>query len=146
MPQANPVISRHRLPQPYRGALIALWLTPIALLLVTIIIGTGANPALFDPRFILAVAVMGIPAYYIWQEGVDVLPDGLRVRIRLGGTYTFHELSDWHLGTISGSDFLSVWDWRKQRVLGCPSAHLTEFPTLLTTLKTRINRDPIMLV
>ena len=47
------VISRHRLPRPYRISLTVLWLTPIVLFLLTLVFSHGLTPALFDPRLLI---------------------------------------------------------------------------------------------
>ena len=71
MPQ-QPVLSRHRLPKTYRYLLAALWVTPALILLGSLMIARGISLHLVDPRLLLPLVVMALPALYIWREGVDV--------------------------------------------------------------------------
>jgi hypothetical protein len=71
------VITRHRLPCVYRVGLTVLWIVPLLIFIGAIIIGTGINLALLDPRFVLPALLMIAPALYFWQEGIDVLQSGI---------------------------------------------------------------------
>jgi len=78
----NRVISRHRLPEPYRSLLCGLWLTPQTLLLLTIITrAEGSLWGLLHPLTVLALLLTALPALYVWNEGVDVTERALRIRI-----------------------------------------------------------------
>ncbi|MBN8619744.1 MAG: hypothetical protein J0L63_12610 [Anaerolineae bacterium] len=133
-----PVISRHRLPRPYRCGLVVLWLLPILLLLAAFWIGRGPGLHLFDPRLWLPLLLMGLPALYIWHEGVDVLPDGLRIRVHWPRYRSYAELDNWHLDTRQGRRLLTVWDRDNHKVLEVHSAHLTDLPRLLQSLKANL--------
>ena len=74
----QPVLSRHRLPRTYRLSLTGLWLAPTALFLITFIIA-GLERAGFDLSLLLPLVMMAVPALYVWHEGIDVLPGGLRL-------------------------------------------------------------------
>lgn len=127
-------LSRHRLPQPYRALLIVFWLLPILLGVMAIGVGRGFSPAFFDPRFILLIALMSLPAFYIWQEGVDVFPEGLYVRVYVPRYYTYDELWTWR----QERGILTVWHDSRQKVLECHGVHLTDFEVLVGTLRENI--------
>src|SRR3712207_2626559 len=105
----QPVLSRHRLPRRFRVPLAALWLTPQALLVLTILSGRGLTPALFDPRFALPLLLMALPALYIWQEGVDVLPQGIVARVFWPRYYPYEALDTWYLDARAQRRVLTVW-------------------------------------
>ncbi|GAB4512199.1 MAG: hypothetical protein OHK0046_11350 [Anaerolineae bacterium] len=140
-------MSRHRLPSPYRYLLVGLWLAPALLLLIGIFLGRGMSLAFFDPRLLLPVALMALPALYIWQEGVDVLPHGIRRRVHLPRTYTYDELSRWYLGEEvlprMTARVLIIWDQDEARVISTHAAHLTNLPVLVAALSTHLRRDAV---
>ncbi len=137
MPQ-QPVISRHRLPAAYRYALAGLWVTPAFILLISLIIGRGFSLHFFDPRLLFPLIAMILPALYIWREGVDVLPEGLRIRIHGWRYRSFDELDNWYLDNRPNRRLLTVWDQHGRKVLECHTAHLTDLSKLLATLKDKL--------
>jgi hypothetical protein len=132
------VLSRHRLPNKYRYSIAALWLTPIFLLTLTILIGKGLTPALLDPRYLLPLAVLTIPAVYIWQEGVDVLPNGIRTRIHIPRYHDYSALDSWHFDQRRQRCILIVWDKGTRKVLECHAGHLSDLPLLLDSLRRHV--------
>jgi uncharacterized SAM-binding protein YcdF (DUF218 family) len=92
----EPIISRHRLPRFYRISLTTLWTAPIGLLVAAILIGHGFSAALFEPQLLLPLLLMCIPAVYVWQEGIDVLPGGIVRRIHWPRYYAYHQLDNWY--------------------------------------------------
>jgi hypothetical protein len=135
------VISRHRLPRPYRVSLCALWLAPLALLSVVLVARHGLA-ALFDPRLLLPLLVMGIPACYVWREGVDVLQSGIVRRVHLSRYYPFEGLDTWYYDPRDGRRVLTVWDAGRHKVLEVRAAHLTDLPGLLRALDARVRSRP----
>lgn len=143
------VISRHRLPAPYRALLTALWLTPIALLAGTLVIARGLSPALLDLRLAITFGLMALPALYVWREGVDVLRDGLRVRVACTRRYAYDHLGGWQLadrparkvgaqGLIECDRVLTIWDQHGQTALQVHAAHLTDLRRLITALQKHV--------
>lgn len=132
------VISRHRLTAPYRWALAALWALPAGILLVSALLGRGFSLHLADPRLLLPLALMALPALYIWREGVDVRGDGLVIRIHGWRYRSFAELDTWYLDARPQRRLLTVWDRRGYKVLECHAAHLTDLPLLLAALKQKL--------
>lgn len=132
----QPVLSRHRLPNVYRYSIVALWLTPIFLFLLTILLGKGMMA--LDLRLIVPMAIMTLPALYIWQEGVDVLPCGIRARVHIPRYYDYHMLHTYHYDARAERHVLTVWDVSARKVLECRAGHLTKFPTLLASLKENV--------
>lgn len=133
------VLSRHRLRQPYRVLLVALWLAPVGLLVAAVVIGKGMTPALFDPRLLLLLALMAVPALYVWQEGVDARRGGLTVRIQVPRFYAYTDLGGWHLAERPEGHILTVWDRDRSQVLAYHAAHLTNLPRLLHALETHLH-------
>lgn len=133
----GPILSRHRLPQPYRASLAALWLTPLALLTLTLVVSRGITLALFDPRLLLPLLAMALPALYVWREGVDVLPSGIIARVFVPRYYAYACLESWRCEPESA---LRVWDRQHQVVLECRPAHLTDLPVLLAALEDNLPR------
>ncbi len=132
------VLSRHRLPQPYRGLLIVFWLLPIGILLATLFLIKGMSGAFFDPRFLLILCLLALPALYIWQEGIDVLEDGLFTRIYVPRFHHYGVLDAWHLGDQPQRRVLTIWNEAGRKVLQCHAVHLTEFTVLEETLHQRL--------
>jgi hypothetical protein len=133
-----PVHSRHRLPEPFRSVLCGLWLTPATLMLLTLVHMHGLSWAVFHPFTLLAALVMALPAWYVWNEGVDVTETALRVRMTGWRVRTFEQLDTWHLDRRRDDAILTVWDRQNRRVIHTHAAHLTDLPALLRTLKTRV--------
>src|SRR5690606_7909107 len=117
MPQ--PIISRHRLPGRYRVGLMALWLTPPALLLLAPLLARGWDAALLDLRLWAMLLLMGLPALYIWQEGVDVHPDGLTARIFWPRFYPYAQLDTWYYDARADRRVITVWNAHDQKLLEC---------------------------
>ena len=134
----EPVLSRHRLPRNYRIALALLWVTPLALLIGAILVGRGFTAALFHPRFLLPALLMLIPALYIWQEGVDVLPSGIIARVFWPRYYAYDCLETWYYDARADKRVMTVWDAGNRKVLECRAGHLTDLPALLRALKDNV--------
>ncbi|MBI1281961.1 MAG: hypothetical protein GC179_27800 [Anaerolineaceae bacterium] len=134
----QPVLSRHRLPKGYRCALAALWVTPALILFLSLIVARGISLHLADPRLLLPLIGMALPALYIWREGVDVLPEGLHIRLHRWRYRSFEELDNWYLDNRPQRRLLTIWDQQGRKVLEIHAAHLTNLPTLLATLKDNL--------
>lgn len=132
------ILSRHRLRQPYRSLLVGLFLLPVPVLLLGLLIGNGMTPALFDPRLLLPLLVMLIPAVYVWREGIDTHPDGLTARIHWPRYYAYAELRGWRLEDHPEGIILTIWD-RQRQVLAVHAAHLTRLPMLLSALEKNVS-------
>jgi hypothetical protein len=133
---STPVLSRHRLPRVYRVGLAGLWLTPVVIFILTLFISHDFALNWVDARLLLCLALMCLPAAYIWREGVDVLPNGLRVRIHVPRTYAYDDLDNWYFDARSDKRVLTVWDSHNRRALECRG--LTDFPLLLRALKEHL--------
>jgi hypothetical protein len=134
----NPILSRHRLIHPYRIAMVATWVMPTCLFIITIALSRGLSLSLLDPRFLLPVLLMCLPAVYIWREGVDVLRDGIIARVHIPRYYPFTSLGTWYLDSRPNKRVLTVWDVDNRKVLECRPGHLTDLPRLLKTLKEHV--------
>lgn len=132
------VLSIHRLPRPYRVGLTALWLAPSGILLALLMLRWGLTGALFDLRLLLPLALMMLPALYVWQEGVDALPDGIVRRVHWPRYYAYDQLDFWHYDTHPTRQTLTVWDANRRKALECRAAHLTDLPLLLRTLRENL--------
>jgi lysylphosphatidylglycerol synthetase-like protein (DUF2156 family) len=133
-----PIISRHRLPRGYRVGLTALWLAPIVILLLTLVLRWREASAWLDIRLLLPLALMALPALYVWQEGVDILPHGIVRRVHVPRYFAFDHLDNWYYDQRPGRRVLTIWDSNQRKVLECRAAHLTDFPLLLRQLKDRV--------
>jgi hypothetical protein len=131
---AHTVISRHRLPLRYRLSLALLWAAPLVIFTAVICRYADAPLALLDPRFILPAALMLLPAVYIWQEGVDVLPGGLFRRMLLPRYFPYGRLGGWRCEAEPPRRLVSVWDRHERVVIECRVGHLTDLPLLLDAL------------
>lgn len=138
MKSPTDVISRHRLPRFYRVSLAALWLTPIGLFIAAIVLSRGFTLALFDPRFVLPLLLLTIPARYVWQEGIDVLRDGIIARTYWPRYYAYENLEDWYLDARPNRRVLTIWNQHRAKVFESRMGHLTELPTLLKALKEHV--------
>ena len=132
------VLSRHRLPRPYRVGIVLFWLAPIAMLVATLIAGRGLTPELLHPRFLLPLLLMALPAVYIWQEGVDVLPGGIVARVHLPRYHAYADLTMWRYDAQPDRHVLTVWGCEHVKVLECRGGHLTNLPLLLDTLSQNL--------
>lgn len=132
------VISRHRLPRSYRLGLTGLWLAPILLLFLALLLGCGVSPALVDPRLLLLLGVMAVPALYVWREGVDVLSGGLITRVHWPRYHAYETLDNWYYDGRPERRVLTVWAQGGQKVLECRAGQLTDWPALLAALKTNL--------
>ncbi|MEO0565868.1 MAG: hypothetical protein AAF125_27410 [Chloroflexota bacterium] len=133
------ITSRHRLPEPYRSLLCALWLTPTTLLALTLIRFGGLSWALLHPLTLGALALMTLPAWYVWREGVDVTDKALHIRITGWHHRHFDQLTHWHLDRRNpDAPILKVWDEHGRMVIYTHATHLTELPLLLRVLKSRV--------
>ena len=136
------VLSRHRLPRLYRVGIAILWTAPIVILTLAILVSQGITAALLDPRFWLPLAIMAVPALYIWREGVDVLSDGIVSRVHWPRYYPYQQLDNWYYDSRADRRVLTVWDGHNRKVLECRAGHLTDLPKLLTALKANLrNRN-----
>lgn len=132
------VLSRHRLPPPYRYLLAGLWLALPVLLLVALLIGQGMSPALFDPRLLIPLLVMALPALHTWQQGIDVHQDGLTLRLYLPSYHAYTTLADWHVKPTAQGRIL--WIEGEQTRVSYHAAHLTDLANLLAALEQNVNR------
>jgi hypothetical protein len=134
----EPVLSRHRLPRAYRVSLAALWLTPMVIFVLVSIFQWGFTLSLFDPRFIVPLALMAVPALYVWHEGVDVLPSGIVRRIHLPRYYPYTALETWYFDPRADRHTLTIWDAENCKIVECRAGHLTDLPDLLDALKANV--------
>jgi hypothetical protein len=132
------ILSRHRLPQPYRTTIVVLWMLPSFILFGALLVGNGFTLALLHPVLLLPLVAMGAPALYVWHEGIDVMENGLQIRIRGWRRLPYDQLDTYYVHDYHGVRLLKLWDVKNQRVLTVYTAHLTEVPTLLNTLKQRL--------
>lgn len=130
--------SRHRLPRPYRVGLTVMWIAPLVMFVAVMVAETGLNPALLDPRFLLPALLMLLPAAYVWQEGIDLLPGGVYRRIHVPQFYPDEAIARLHYDTRDGIRVLTLWDVQGRKLVECRAAHLTDFPALLAALEARI--------
>jgi hypothetical protein len=131
------VLSRHRLPRFYRLALTTLWLLPMGVVGGALLLAHGVTPALFDPRFLLPLGFMALPAWYVWHEGIDVLENGIVARVHLPRFYPYARLDHWYFDGRPQRRVLTIWS-EHGKVLECRAGHLTEFSTLLHQLHQRV--------
>ncbi len=136
MMTSEPILSRHRLPRFYRLGLAGFWLAPSAILLLVLTLRAGV--IVIDPRLLLPLLLMTLPALYIWHEGIDVLPGGIVRRVHLPRYYTYAELDTWHLDSRPGRHTLTIWNGDRRKVIECRAAHLTDLPLLLCALKENV--------
>jgi hypothetical protein len=137
----QPVLSRHRLPNIYRFSIVALWLTPIFIFVLTMLFSKGIRFVALDLRLLIPLTIMTLPALYIWQEGVDVLPCGIRARVHIPRYYAYPTLDTYHYDGREARRVLTVWDVTSRKVLECRAGHLTDFPALLPSLKEHVRKS-----
>ncbi len=130
-----PPVSRHRLLPRYRISLVIGWVTPVALLLLTVILSRGLSFHVIDPRFWLPLLIMLLPALYVWREGVDVLPEGLFIRFHWPRYRAFADLDSWHLDSPPEGRLLTIWDQDHHKALEVHTAHLTDCQVFIATLR-----------
>lgn len=135
---APSALSRHRLPAPYRRLLPLCWLALPSLVLLAMLAGAGLTADLFNPRLWLPLLLLCLPAAYIWQEGVDVCPTGLRCRIHVRRFVGYAEIAGWVYDARPDVRVLRVFDEAHQVLLECRAGHLTEFARLLEALETHL--------
>ena len=135
----RPILSRHRLRQPYRAVIVGLWILPVPLLLLAILIGNGVSLVLLDPRLWLPLAVMLLPAFYVWQEGVDAHPEGITARVFVPSYHAYDDLTHWHMDDRPEGHILTVWDRDRRKVISLHAAHLTDLPLLLNWLEAHVD-------
>jgi hypothetical protein len=138
MNPATDAVQRHRLVQPYRGLIVALWLLPIPLLLVAVLIGRGLSVHLLDPRFWLPLLLAALPAWYVWQEGIDVRRDGLYIRAGIPRFYPYDALLCYDHDTRPHRRWLVIWSRGGGRVFRMHLAHLTEPRRLVQALRDHL--------
>lgn len=138
----NPILSRHRLPTPYRQALAGLWAAPVGILFAVMLARGGLEAVTADLRLALLLAIMLLPAFYVWNEGVDVRRRGMQVRIHVPRYYAFTTLAAWSYDARPGFRVLTVWDKRGAKALECRAGQLTALPDLLDALRLRLHQRP----
>ncbi|NWG18537.1 MAG: hypothetical protein HXY41_18095 [Chloroflexi bacterium] len=132
------VLSRHRLPLPYRVGLAVLWLLPPALLLLALAGAGGFPPSRFDLRLALLFGLMTVPALYIWREGVDVLPGGIIARVFWPRYLPYDLLDTWYFDGRADRRVLTIWSQSGAKTLECRAGHLTNLSMLLAALKANV--------
>jgi hypothetical protein len=136
------VLSRHRLPRFYRVSITILWIAPVFLLFMAMLLNQGLTLWLLDPRLLLPLALMLIPAVYIWREGVDVLPTGIISRVHVPRYLPYSKMDNWYYDSRPDRRTLTVWDAHNRKVIECRAGHLTDLPRLLAALKANLrNRN-----
>ena len=129
-------ITRHRLIPPYRAALALMWCIPPVLLTGVLIVRANTVSSLIDPRYWLMLALMLLPALYIWREGIDVLRGGLRVNQHIPHTAPYSTLSGWRCD--STHRILTIWDDRGRIVFEMPAAHLSDVERVEQVLRENV--------
>ena len=132
------VITRHRLPHPYRIGLTVMWNVPLLIFITAIVAERGFDPSLFDPRFLIPALLMILPSVYFWREGIDVLSNGIYRRTHVPQYYAFSQMARWQYDARADRDVLTIWDGTDQKIVECRAGHLTDFPTLLETIQNRL--------
>ncbi|MFN8531709.1 MAG: hypothetical protein U0670_24145 [Anaerolineae bacterium] len=138
------VISRHRLPHPYRAALTLLWLTPHGVLTLILALHLRTEPerlaALLDVRYWVPFMLTLIPAVYMWREGIDVLHGGLLARIHIPRLYPYERLGSWSNDPHTG--ILTLRDQEARIVFETHAAQLTDIDRLIEALEDHIAVHP----
>jgi len=135
-------LSTHRLPVFYRYSLTLLWVAIPALLVVAMLFSGGMRLAMFDPRLLLPLLLMLIPAMHIWQQGVDVYREGLRVRVYLPCYHPYETLAEWQLYPSPQGRILTIVNQERAAVLRYHAAHLTDLPLLVQALGRHLPKPP----
>jgi|GEM_PF-881850 len=134
-------ISIHRLPTFYRYSLTLLWIAIPALLIGAVLLSRGVQLALFDPRLLILLLIMLLPAMHIWQQGVDVRGDGLLVRLYAPRFHQYEKLHSWQLESFPQGKVLSIVDIDEAYILRFHAAHLSDLPILLAALKHHLDTE-----
>ena len=135
-PSATQILSRHRLPRPYRVGLTVMWLTPIGIFTLSLLLRHGV--ALVDVRLFALFALMALPAVYVWREGIDVLSHGIIRRVHIPQYFPYQTLDNWYFDPRTTHRTLTVWDARNRKVVEIRAGHLTGMPVLLRALKDNV--------
>ncbi len=132
------VLSVHRLPRPYRLGLAVLWFAPVIIFFGLLVMRWGLSATLLDLRLLLPLLLMALPAWYVWQEGVDVLPDGIVRRMHIQRYYAYDDLDHWDYDSHPERRTLTVWDAQRRKVLEYRTGHLTDWPALRRALDDHV--------
>ncbi|MDX2160889.1 MAG: hypothetical protein SF162_06145 [bacterium] len=137
------MISRHRIPHPLRAALALAWVAPHAVLTVALAAHLRDDPArlagLLDVRYWVPLALLLIPAVYIWREGIDVRRGGVTTRLHVPRTLAYHELRAWRWDRRTG--IVTVWDRHGRTAFETHIAHLTQHERLIAALEQHVERE-----
>jgi len=128
----NPILSRHRLVQPYRLLLTVTWLIPMILLVFLLVLQSAA---FLNPRLWLLLLMMALPALHIWQQGVDVGQQHLTVRMAIPRHFPYEVLRSWEIFHVPGGRMLQLTDETGEHVLQVYLVHLSDYPLLIDRLK-----------
>lgn len=132
------VHSRHRLPPFYRRALTICWLLPGLLLILALVYGHGMSVAFFDPRLLLALGIMALPAVYVWQAGIDVTETGVITRMLLPRFYAYATLSNWEIRREAHGQLVAIWGDDRAKIYEAHLAHLTRVSLLVAALRHNV--------
>lgn len=135
---AHTIYSRHRLPAFYRFGLAVFWLLPGLILTLVLVYGHGMSAALFDPRFLMLLGLMSLPALYIWQEGIDVAEGGLITRVHIPRYHPYASLSAWRIHREPHGRLVSIWGENREKVYEAHAAHLTGCSLLVAALRQNL--------
>lgn len=138
MKNQQSILSRHRLPRFYRLSLVAGWTALPLLLCMGALLGSGLTISLIDPRFLLPLLFMLLPAIYVWREGIDVLPEGIITRIHLPRYHSYQQLDNWYFDNRPNRHTLTIWNITNHKVVECRAGHLSDLPHLLAALKSNL--------
>jgi len=103
------------------------------------LIGNGVSLALLDPRLIVPLLLMLLPACYVWQEGIDAHPNGITARMHVPRYHAYADLAAWHIDDRPEGHILTVWDTQQRKVIALHAAHLTDLPLLLNWLEAHVD-------
>ena len=91
---------------------------------LALLISQGITFAALDPRLLLPLLLMALPALYVWREGVDVLPGGLMTRSFWPRYYTYTHLDTWYVDWRPHRHLLTIWDAHQRKVFESRTGHL----------------------
>lgn len=137
------ILSRHRLPAPFRGLLVGLWLAPLVLMGGSLMVVHGVSAVISAPPLWLALIVMGLPAVYVWHEGIDVTEAGIQVRMQGWRYRDYQALAAWALVQERDERILTVWDVHHEPIVNCHAGHLTDLPKLVNALRERVKAQSL---
>lgn len=132
------VLSRHRLPAPYRGALTLLWLLPGLLLWATLLLTRGPQMVLLDPRLVLLLCLMLLPALFIWRQGIDLGQRGLWLRLSLPSYHAYDALGEWRLLHTPQGQILGIYARDTSALCLWHAVHLSDCELLQETLREKL--------